>query len=86
MEAIGTLAGGIAHDFNNILGNILGNDDLVQQILAFSRRQPTTLRVMSLTPLVEESVRLLRALLPGGVRIEYRVLPTPPRSRPTRRR
>ncbi len=46
--------------------------DLVQQILAFSRRQPTALRVMSLTPLVEESVRLLRAVLPGGVRLEYR--------------
>lgn len=53
--------------------------DLVQQILAFSRRQPTALRVMSLTPLVEESVRLLRALLPGGVRIEYRCsADTPP--------
>ena len=53
--------------------------DLVQQILAFSRRQPTALRVMSLTPLVEESVRLLRALLPGGVRLEYRCsADTPP--------
>ena len=53
--------------------------DLVQQILAFSRRQPTALRVMSLTPLVEESVRLLRALLPGGVRLEYHcAADTPP--------
>ncbi len=53
--------------------------DLVQQILAFSRRQPTALRVMSLTPLVEESVRLLRAVLPGGVQLEYRCLAdTPP--------
>ena len=53
--------------------------DLVQQILAFSRRQPTALRVMSLTPLVEESSRLLRALLPGGVRLQYRCsTDTPP--------
>ncbi|HUF21434.1 MAG TPA: response regulator [Burkholderiales bacterium] len=47
--------------------------DLVQQILSFSRRQPVTRRVMSLPPVVEETVRLLRAALPGGPRIEYRV-------------
>ena len=46
--------------------------DLVQQILSFSRRQPTSRRVMSLPSVVEESVRLLRAAVPGGVRIEYR--------------
>ncbi len=44
--------------------------DLVQQILSFSRRQPTSRRVMSLAPIVEESARLLRAALPGGVLIE----------------
>jgi two-component system cell cycle sensor histidine kinase/response regulator CckA len=46
--------------------------DLVQQILSFSRRQPTSRRVMSLSPVVEESARLLRAALPGRVRIECR--------------
>ena len=44
--------------------------DLVQQILSFSRRQPTSRRVMSLPSVVEESVRLLRATLPRAVRIE----------------
>ena len=44
--------------------------DLVQQILSFSRRQPTSRRVISLTPIVEESARLMRAALPGGMRIE----------------
>jgi two-component system, cell cycle sensor histidine kinase and response regulator CckA len=52
--------------------------DLVQQILSFSRRQPTSRRVMSLAPIVEESVRLLRATLPGGLRIEYRCAPDIP--------
>jgi PAS domain S-box-containing protein len=37
--------------------------DLVQQILAFSRRQPTARRVISLRTVLEESVRLLRASL-----------------------
>lgn len=46
--------------------------ELVQQIVSFSRRQPTLRRVMSLPPVVEESVRLLRAALPGGIRIENR--------------
>jgi signal transduction histidine kinase/ActR/RegA family two-component response regulator len=44
--------------------------DLVQQILSFSRRQPTSRRVLSLQGVVEESVRLLRAALPVGVRID----------------
>lgn len=46
--------------------------DLVQQILSFSRRQPTARRTILLAPVVEESVRLLRAALHGGVRINYR--------------
>ncbi|MDP2707781.1 MAG: response regulator, partial [Burkholderiales bacterium] len=53
--------------------------DLVQQILSFSRRQPTARRVMSLASIVEESTRLLRAALPGGMRIEcYCGADTPP--------
>ena len=46
--------------------------DLVQQILSFSRRQPTSRRVVSLPSIVEESVRLLRAALPGAMQIEFR--------------
>ena len=46
--------------------------DLVQQILAFSRRQPTARRVISLRTVLEESVRLLRASLNGRVRLDCR--------------
>jgi PAS domain S-box-containing protein len=43
---------------------------LVQQILAFSRRQPHSLKRQQLAPVVEESVRLLRPLLPAMVQLE----------------
>ncbi len=40
---------------------------LVQQIVAFSRQQPQALVVQPLRPLLEETVKLLRATLPAGV-------------------
>ncbi len=39
--------------------------DLVQQILSFSRRQPTLRKRIALAPIIEESARLLRATLPA---------------------
>ncbi|MBX9608030.1 MAG: PAS domain S-box protein [Gammaproteobacteria bacterium] len=44
--------------------------DLVQQIMAFSRRQPQQLRVLNLADVVQEALRLLRATIPAGVEIE----------------
>ncbi|MBI3376561.1 MAG: PAS domain S-box protein [Betaproteobacteria bacterium] len=44
--------------------------DLVQQILSFSRRQPTERKRTSLAPVIEESVRLLRATLPARLVLE----------------
>ncbi len=41
--------------------------DLVRQILAFSRRQVLERQVIDLAPVIEESVRLLRATLPAGI-------------------
>ncbi|MEZ5663433.1 MAG: PAS domain-containing protein [Burkholderiaceae bacterium] len=46
---------------------------LVQQILTFSRRQNQALVCQPLTPLVEESLHLLRSLLPAGVRLQTRL-------------
>lgn len=43
---------------------------LVQQILAFSRRQPQAFVVQLLRPLIEESVGMLRPMLPAMVRVE----------------
>ena len=49
----------------------------MQQILTFSRRQPNELVGQSLRPVVEETVALLRATLPAGVRLQT-VLPDAP--------
>ncbi|MDI4632089.1 response regulator [Pelomonas sp. V22] len=43
---------------------------LVQQILAFSRRQPHQMLVQPLRPIVEESLSLLRATLPARVALD----------------
>ncbi len=43
---------------------------LVQQILSFSRRQPTERKAMALEPVIHESVRLLRATLPARLTLE----------------
>lgn len=44
---------------------------LVQQILSFSRRQPTARKPICIVTVVEESVRLLRATLPGRIVVEF---------------
>ena len=44
--------------------------DLVQQILAFGRRQNLELRVMSLALVVVETARFIRATLPAGVSLK----------------
>jgi PAS domain S-box-containing protein len=46
---------------------------LVQQILAFSRRQPHSLKPQFLAPAVEESMRLLRPILPAMVELELQL-------------
>ncbi|MFP8836241.1 PAS domain S-box protein [Hydrogenophaga sp. XSHU_21] len=52
--------------------------DLVQRILAFSRRQTLQRKVMSLQTVVDESVRLLRATIPKGVELRVEVDPGTP--------
>ncbi len=51
---------------------------LVQQILAFGRRQAVALAPIALTPAVEESVRLLRAALPAHLSLSLECAPDAP--------
>ena len=47
--------------------------ELVRQILSFSRRQPTSRRVVPFAPLARESADLLRATISSQVRIELQL-------------
>ena len=51
--------------------------DLIQQILAFSRRQPQERVWQPLRPLVEESLKLLRTTLPARVELQTRLSDAP---------
>ena len=55
---------------NEILKAARRARSLVQQILSFGRRQPTERRLVSLAPIVDEAVGLLRAGLPARIRLE----------------
>lgn len=52
--------------------------DLIQQILAFSRRQPTHLRPEALARVVVETARLLRATLPARLALDVHCAPDVP--------
>jgi signal transduction histidine kinase/ActR/RegA family two-component response regulator len=52
--------------------------NLVQQILAFSRRQRQERQVVDLQPVVAEALKLLRSALPSTIEIVQRLNSTPP--------
>ena len=52
--------------------------DLVWQILSFSRRQPTERKLVALAPILEESVRLLRATMPARLELDLQCDPATP--------
>jgi signal transduction histidine kinase/CheY-like chemotaxis protein len=57
----------ISELLDDVLTAARRGQELVDQILTFARQQPERRVVTSLRPIVEESVRLLRATLPAGV-------------------
>jgi PAS domain S-box-containing protein len=61
METIGQLSGGIAHDFNNLLGVILGNLDLLANLV--SGNQPALKRVQTAQKAVSHGADLTRRML-----------------------
>lgn len=49
--------------------------NVVRQILTFSRQQPQNRELISLAPVVEECIGLLRATIPASVELEKNLLP-----------
>ncbi len=52
--------------------------DLVNQILTFSRQQPQERHVIQLRPVVEESIKLLRATIPSTITFVTEIVPHAP--------
>ena len=52
--------------------------DLVQQILAFGRRQTLERKLIPLAPVVQEAAKLLRATLPAGIELKVECSPDAP--------
>ena len=54
--------------------------DLVQQILAFSRKEAPVRRSIDVAELVRDVMKMLRATMPSTVKMEARISPVPPLS------
>jgi PAS domain S-box-containing protein len=63
----------VARNLQNVLKSSLRARDLVKQILAFSRKTEMIRRPISMTPLVRESLQLLRASIPANIEIQLNV-------------
>jgi PAS domain S-box-containing protein len=62
----------VTHSLEEILAATRRARELTSQILAFSRKQKTERRHMSLSPLVKETAKLMRGVLPSTVAIHVR--------------
>ena len=65
------------HSLEQINKSALRARMLVQQILAFARRQPQELVSLPLRPVVQETLALMRASLPAGANLEARLADAP---------
>ena len=61
MEAVGRLAGGVAHDFNNLVAVIMGNADLLLDLLPAGEK--TTQRVSDIKAAAKRAAELTQRLL-----------------------
>jgi PAS domain S-box-containing protein len=65
----------VGRSLRNILKSAIRARDLVKQILAFSRKTGQTRDVLSFSPIVKETIQLLRASLPRTIEISLTITP-----------
>ena len=65
------------HELNQVEMAGVRARSLVQKILAFSRMQPHVLVSQPMRPLIDESIGLLRSMLPSVVELEWRLTEAP---------
>ena len=61
----------VERNLKNVLKSAMRARDLVKQILAFSRKSNYERSPLSLTPLMKETIQLLRASIPTTVKIKF---------------
>ena len=66
----------VENNLKNVLKSTVRARDLVRQILAFSRKTSYERTTVSLSPLVKETVLLLRASIPAGIEIRLNISAT----------
>lgn len=66
---------GIEHDIETIRDAGMRARDLVAQILTFSRKSNKNKKSILLTPLVVDSLKLLRSTLPASIKMEKQIAP-----------
>ncbi|MBU2538550.1 MAG: response regulator [Proteobacteria bacterium] len=62
-----------ARDLDNVLTSTLRAKELVKQILSFSRQSSLDRMVVKIQPLVQESLKMLRASIPTTITIEEKI-------------
>jgi signal transduction histidine kinase/ActR/RegA family two-component response regulator len=99
-EALGTLASGVAHDLNNVLSVVIGNTemlqdvitdqqsigdvegilaaafhgrDVIQRIVAFTRKAESNPSPLAVSRCLDDTLRLLRATVPAHISISTSV-------------
>ena len=58
-------------NLKHIITSCFRGRDLIQQMLAFSRKADSVRKPLSLSPLISETIKLLRASLPSSIELVY---------------
>jgi CheY-like chemotaxis protein len=66
----------VKHNLEEVLRASKRARDLVNQILAFSRQSQNELKPVEITPIVKETLKLLRASLPTTIEIRHHIEPS----------